>query len=135
MKASIILTTKGIIVELRYFEASSLFSSSSLLSSLLALLVPAEQELSDAEEVDHLRDPEQRRDHDHPAKSSLQKCAWSLVHQDLLKCVGDPFVRLFTRPLLKNLVVSIIVSSHKKKFSKNVSVLCKIPQHLFLFQI
>ena len=124
MKAGIILTTKGIIVELRYLEASSLFSSSmffssSLLSSssLLALLVPAEQELSDAEEVDHLRDPEQRRDHDHPAKSSLQKCAWSLVHQDLLKCVGDAFVRLFTRPLLKNLVVSIIVSS-QKSFSK-----------------
>ena len=121
MKAGIIFTTKGIIVELRYLEASSslsssMFFSSSLLSSssLLALLVPAEQELSDAEEVDHLRDPEQRRDHDHPAKSSLQKCAWSLVHQDLLKCVGDAFVRLFTRPLLKNLVVSIIVSSLKK---------------------
>ena len=124
MKAGIILTTKGIIVELRYLEASSLFSSSmffssSLLSSssLLALLVPAEQELSDAEEVDHLRDPEQRRDHDHPAKSSLQKCAWSLVHQDLLKCVGDAFVRLFTRPLLKNLVVSIIISCLKKVLS------------------
>ena len=125
MKAGIILTTKGIIVELRYLEASSLFSSSmffssSLLSSssLLALLVPAEQELSDAEEVDHLRDPEQRRDHDHPAKSSLQKCAWAFVHQDLLKCVGDPFVRLLTRPLLKNLVVSNIVSSLKKVFQK-----------------
>ena len=125
MKAGIILTTKGIIVELRYLEASSLFSSSmffssSLLSSssLLALLVPAEQELSDAEEVDHLRDPEQRRDHDHPAKSSLQKCAWSLIHQDLFKCVGDAFVRLFTRPLLKNLVVSIIVSSLKKVSAK-----------------
>ena len=106
MKASIILTTKGIIVELRYLEASSMFfSSSSLLSSpsLLALLVPAEQELSNAEEVDHLRDPEQRRYHDHPAKSSLQKCTWSLVHQDLLKCVRDAFVRLLTRPLLKNL--------------------------------
>merc|ERR1719192_3019647 len=90
-----------------FFSSSSLLSSSSssLLSSpsLLALLVPAKQELSDAKEVDHLRDPEQRRDHDHPAKSSLQKCTWSLVHQDLLKCVRDAFVRLLTRPLLKNL--------------------------------
>merc|ERR1712038_2047080 len=79
------------------------FSSSLFSSSLLALLVPAEQELSNAEEVDHLRDAEQRRDHDHPTKSSLQKCTRSLVHQDLLKCVRDAFVRLFTRPLLKNL--------------------------------